>query len=92
MVMRVVTFGEAMLRLSPPTGSSLEKADEYRVEVAGAEANVAVALARLGVAARWISRLPQNDLGRRIAGKVREHGVDTRIVWADEGRVVVLHG
>ena len=85
--MRVVTFGEAMLRFSPPTGASLEKADQYGVEVAGAEANVAVALARLGTEARWISRLPRNQLGRRIAGKIREHGVDTRIVWADEGRV-----
>jgi 2-dehydro-3-deoxygluconokinase len=87
MLMRVVTFGEAMLRFSPPTGSSLEKADQYGVEVAGAEANVAVALARLGAEARWISRLPRNDLGRRIAGKIREHGVDTQIVWTDEGRV-----
>jgi 2-dehydro-3-deoxygluconokinase len=85
--MQVVTFGEAMLRLSPPIGASLEKADHYVVEVAGAEANVAVALARLGAEARWISRLPKNQLGRRIAGKIREHGVDTRIVWADEGRV-----
>lgn len=87
MAMRVVTFGETMLRFSPPAGSSLEKAGNYSVEVAGAEANVAVALARLGVEARWLSRLPQNDLGRRVAGKIREHGVDTRIMWSDEGRV-----
>lgn len=85
--MRVVTFGEAMLRFSPPISSSLEKADQYGVEVAGAEANVAVALARLGVDVRWLSRLPRNDLGRRIAGKIREHGVETRITWTDEGRV-----
>lgn len=85
--MRVVTFGETMLRFSPPTGSSLEKADQYTVEIAGAEANVAIALARLGADVRWLSRLPRNDLGRRIAGKIREHGVDTHIVWTDEGRV-----
>jgi 2-dehydro-3-deoxygluconokinase len=85
--MQVVTFGEAMLRLSPPIGASLEKADQYAVEVGGAEANVTVALARLGAEARWISRLPKNQLGRRIAGKIREHGVDARIIWADEGRV-----
>jgi len=86
--MRVITFGEAMLRFSPPTGSSLEKAEQYSVEPAGAEANVAVALARCDVDAAWVSRLPRNALGRRLAGRVRQHGVDvSRIVWSDEGRV-----
>jgi len=85
---RVVTFGEAMLRLSPPRDSSLEKAEEYLVETAGAEANVAVALARLGCESVWLSRLPSNALGRRIAGRVRAHGVDTsHIIWTDHGRV-----
>jgi 2-dehydro-3-deoxygluconokinase len=86
--MRVVTFGEAMLRFNPPIGSSLEKAERYDVEIAGAEANVAIALARLGLNVAWLSRLPRNALGRRVAAKIREHGVDTsRVVWTDEGRV-----
>lgn len=86
--MRVVTFGEAMLRFSSPAGSSLEKAERYDVEIAGAEANVAIALSRLGLDVAWASRLPLNALGRRVAAKIREHGVDTsHIVWTDEGRV-----
>jgi 2-dehydro-3-deoxygluconokinase len=85
---RVVTFGEAMIRLSPPSDSTLEKADELRIETAGAEANVAVALARLGYDAAWVSRLPRNALGRRIVGQLREHSVDTsRVIWTDDGRV-----
>lgn len=86
--LHVVTFGEAMIRLSPPRDSTLEEAGRFSVETAGSEANVAVALARLGVPATWISRLPRNALGRRIVGRLRVHGVDTsRIIWADHGRV-----
>src|SRR5947209_5495812 len=86
--MRVVTFGEAMLRLSPPYESSLEKAERLTMEIAGAEANVAIMLSRLGVSTAWISRLPRNALGRRVAAKVREHGVDvSRVTWSEDGRV-----
>jgi 2-dehydro-3-deoxygluconokinase len=73
---RIVTFGEAMLRLSVPGGVSLERAESFAVDIAGAEANVAVALARLGEDVAWISRVPDNALGRRTVNKLREHGVD----------------
>jgi 2-dehydro-3-deoxygluconokinase len=86
--MRVVTFGEAMLRLSPPADSSLEKAERFAVEIAGAEANVAIALARLGLESVWVSRLPRNALGRRVAASIREHGVDvSRVAWTNSGQV-----
>lgn len=77
-----------MLRLTVPAGSSLEDARTLHVHVAGAESNVAVALARLGVSAGWISRLVENALGRRICNEIRAHGVDiSRVVWANEGRI-----
>ena len=86
--MRVVTFGEAMLRFSPPVAESLEGADHFKVVVAGAEVNVAVALTRLGFSTSWMSRLPANVLGRRVIAAVRGHGVDTsHVQWADEGRL-----
>lgn len=84
----VVTLGEALIRLFPDQGDTLEQASCWRVSVAGAEANVAIALAGLGVRSAWISRLPQNPLGRRIAAALRAAGVDvSRVVWADQGRV-----
>ncbi|MBI4277555.1 MAG: sugar kinase [Armatimonadetes bacterium] len=86
----VVTLGEAMLRLSPEGGRPLEQAERLAVYAAGAEANVAVALARLGVRVGWVSRLVDNALGRKIAGELRRHGVDvSRVVWTPEGRVGV---
>jgi 2-dehydro-3-deoxygluconokinase len=82
----VVTFGETMLRLSPPSGERIETADSLECRTAGAESNVAVAAARLGADTVWLSKLPDSVLGRRVAGDIRSHGVDTRVAWSDQGR------
>jgi 2-dehydro-3-deoxygluconokinase len=74
-----------MLRLSVNDGQSLEAADTYRAEIAGAESTVAIDLARLGLAAGWVSRVPDNPLGRKVTNDLRRHGVDTsRVIWASE--------
>lgn len=83
----VVTLGEAMIRLAAPFGDALESAPHFEVRAAGAEANVAVALARVGFRSGWISKLAGDPLGRRIAGEMRRHGVDvSAVVWAQGGR------
>lgn len=85
--MALVTFGEAMLRLTPPGFQRLEQAASLEVQVGGGELNVAVGAARLGLATRWVSRLPENPLGRLIARRAREHGVDlSRVLWTPEDR------
>ncbi|MFD1512899.1 PfkB family carbohydrate kinase [Halomarina rubra] len=84
--MTLVTFGEASLWLAPPTGDRLANADRLRVRVDGVESNAAVAAAALGTDAVWLSKLPENALGRRIAGALRGHGVDVDVTWAVEGR------
>lgn len=84
----VVTFGETMIRLSPPDFKRLEQTSLLEVNVGGSELNVAVAAQRLGLATAYVTRLTINPLGRMIANKAREHGVDTtHIVWTDEDRV-----
>ena len=82
----LVTFGETMLRLSPPGDERIETADQYVVRAAGAESNVAVATQRLGLDATWVSKLPDSPVGRRVTGELASHGVETDIVWSDEGR------
>jgi 2-dehydro-3-deoxygluconokinase len=87
----VVTFGEAMLRLTPPGLRRLEHASAVDLGIAGAELNVAVALTRLGEPATWVSRLPDNALGRRVAAEARAAGVGTDgVEWAAEGRLGLL--
>jgi len=80
----LVTFGETMLRLSPPPGERIETARDIELRAAGAESNVAVAADRLGADATWASKLPDSPLGRRVASGVRQHGIDTQIVWSDD--------
>ncbi|MEX1158110.1 MAG: sugar kinase [Thermomicrobiales bacterium] len=85
----LVTFGETMIRLTADAGVRLEEADSLRVTIGGTESNVAVALARLGRRAAWLSNLPDNPLGHRIAGELRRHGVDTTHVRWSSGRAGV---
>jgi 2-dehydro-3-deoxygluconokinase len=80
-----------MLRFTPPGAQRLEQANAFDLWVAGAELNVAVALARLGEPASWVSRLPDNPLGRRLAAHARANGVATDGVdWDTDGRLGLL--
>jgi len=87
----LVTFGETMLRYTPPPGERLETADAFSVRVGGAESNVAVAAARLGRETAWLSKLPDSPLARRIGRTLRAQGVDVDVAWSDEGRLGVYY-
>lgn len=82
----LATFGESMLRLSPPDSHRLEVSDELELYVAGAESNVAVTADRLGIQSTWISKLPDTALGRRVTNALHELDVETEVVWSDTGR------
>jgi 2-dehydro-3-deoxygluconokinase len=83
----VVTFGEAMIRLAAPCHQRLEQVTSLEVTVGGAELNVATGVSRLGLPARWVSRLPDNPLGRMIRNRAREFGVDVAFVsWDPKAR------
>ena len=73
---RFVAFGEIMLRLSPPGRELLLQTPRFDVWVAGAEANVASGLARLGHDVGMASTVPDNDLGRAAISGLRANGVD----------------
>lgn len=84
----VTTTGEAMIRLSVPVGHRLEVTDQLDVRPGGAEANLTVALARMGRRAAWSGGLPKNPLGRFIANHLRVAGVDlSGVIWEEEGRL-----
>jgi 2-dehydro-3-deoxygluconokinase len=83
----VVCFGEMLLRLSPECGTPLAQANRLALDVGGAEANVAAALASLGQPTRMLTVLPDNALGRRALAALRGAGVDTAFVGAAPGRM-----
>lgn len=74
---RVVTFGEIMLRLSPPEQLRFSQARSFDVIYGGGESNVAVSLAHFGLEASFVTRLPANDIGEACLNYVRQFGVDT---------------
>ena len=78
----VVTFGEIMLRLKPPEFLRFAQARAFEATYGGGEANVAVALANFGIDARYVTALPDNDIGHACENYIRQFGVDTsHIVW-----------
>ena len=74
---RVVTFGEIMLRLSPPGFQRFAQARSFDVVYGGGEANVAVSLAEFGIPADFVTRLPANDIGEACHAFLRSTGVGT---------------
>ncbi|MFQ6037711.1 MAG: KHG/KDPG aldolase/sugar kinase fusion protein [Candidatus Aminicenantales bacterium] len=84
---RVVTFGELMLRLSPGPGVRLNSARTFHGHFGGAEANVAVCLARFGLRSSFVGALPENPLGDNACRTLRALGVDTRFLLRRPGRM-----
>lgn len=77
---KVVTFGELMIRLSPPHWIRLQKTRNFELNFGGAEANVAVSLARFGLNASFVTTLPSNDLGDNACDTLKMFGVDTQYI------------
>jgi 2-dehydro-3-deoxygluconokinase len=74
---RIVTFGEIMLRLKPPGAQRFFQSPLFEATFGGGEANVAVALARFGCDASFVSVVPPNAIGDACVGELRRQGVDT---------------
>ena len=75
--MKVVTFGEIMLRLATPEHQRFTQATSFRASFGGGEANVAVSLANFGMETEFVTRLPMNDLGQAVIMELRRHNVGT---------------
>jgi len=73
----VVTFGEIMLRLATPGYERFSQSTSFEASYGGGEANVAVSLANFGIPVKFITRLPDNDIGHSALMALRKLGVDT---------------
>ncbi len=79
---RVITFGEIMLRLAPNGYNRFFQNDQLQATFGGGEANVAVSLANFGLDAAYVTKLPDNAIGRGAVAALRGFGVDTsKIVY-----------
>lgn len=82
-----VCFGELLIRLSPPSRELLLQTPRLTTHYGGAEANVAISLARLGHDARMVSVVPDNALAQGALGELRRYGVDVSGVRTGQGRM-----
>lgn len=79
----VITFGEAMMMLVADRPGPLELAETFSKRTAGAETNVAIGLARLGLRVGWASRLGADSMARYLLGAMQAEGIDCSHVVCD---------
>jgi 2-dehydro-3-deoxygluconokinase len=87
MTARVVTFGEIMLRLSPPGFERLLQSPTFVATFGGAEANAAVSLAHFGLETDYVTRLPANAIGDAAIRALRAEGVRTEFIVRGGDRI-----
>ena len=89
--MRIVTFGEIMLRLAAPEHERFLQTPQFVATFGGAEANVAVALACFGTPATFVTVLPTNAIADAAVAELRRFGVDTSQIVRAAGRLGVYY-
>ncbi|WP_273566009.1 sugar kinase [Maribacter halichondriae] len=82
---KVITFGEVMMRLSPPGYEKFSQASSFELVYGGGEANVAISCAYLGMKAAHVTRFPDNALGKAATQFLRKHWLSTEhVVYGDD--------
>ena len=89
--MRVVTFGELMLRLAPEGYYRFVQVDKYGATFGGGEANVAVSLANYGVDVAFVSKIVKNPIGDSAVNSLRRYGVDTSLITRGGDRMGIYY-
>ena len=89
--MKVLTFGEIMLRLKAPGHERFFQSPMLEATFGGGEANVAVSLANYGMDAEFLTILPQNDIADACIGELRYFGVGTKKIVRGEGRMGIYY-
>ncbi len=88
---KVVTFGEIMLRLTPPNFKRFIQTHSFDVIYGGGEANVAVSLANYGVLVDYITKLPNNEIGDTCIQFLRQFGVNTKNIVRGGNRIGIYY-
>ena len=89
--MKVITFGEIMLRLAPNGYYRFFQNDQMQATFGGGEANVAVSLANFGLDSAYVTKLPKHAIGQAAVDSLRYFGVDTSKVVRGGDRVGIYY-
>jgi 2-dehydro-3-deoxygluconokinase len=86
---KYITFGEIMLRLTPPDHETILQTPRFVATFGGAEANVAVSLANYGEDVAYVTAAPSNPIGDAMIAEVRKFGVCTKFIRRSGDRLGV---
>ena len=87
----VVTFGELMMRLTPPGFERFSQCNSWDITFGGAEANVSVALSAWGVKSAFVSKIPCHEVGQSAVNSLRKYGVNTDFIVRGGERLGVYY-
>lgn len=90
-IMKVVCFGEVMLRLNPPGYERFAQTSSLVYNIGGAEANVAVSTSNYGIESSFVTRLPAHEIGTSVINMLRRYGVDTSQIIRGGSRVGIYY-
>src|SRR3954468_18383415 len=88
---KVVTFGELMLRLSPPGFERFLQTPQFVATFGGGEANAAVSLAQFGLDSYYVTRLPKHEIGEAAVRALRAGGVRTDYIVRGGDRIGIYY-
>lgn len=88
---KILTVGEIMLRLQPPSCDRIRQTRSFDIAFGGGEANVAVCLAQLGDKSKFFTALPNNEIGLACMGELRKYGVDVSEIILDGDRLGIYY-
>lgn len=89
--MKVITFGEIMLRLAPEGYYRFVQAEKFGATFGGGEANVSVSLANYGIDTAFVTKLPNHELGQAAVNSLRKYGVNTDFIVRGGPRVGIYY-
>lgn len=88
---KIVTFGEAMMRLAPPGYQRFLQANSFDATYAGGEANVAASLAQYGYDAYFVTKLPPHEIGQACRCFLQKYGIKTDYIKMEGSRLGVYY-
>lgn len=88
---KILGFGEIMLRLIPPNNQKIIQANSFDAVYSGGEANVIASLAMFGHNTKFVTKLPDNHLGKLVLNKFRGYNIDVNDIILGEGRLGIYY-
>lgn len=89
--MKVVTFGEVMIRFNPERSLRILQTNKFEATLAGSEANVSVSLANYGLETSFVTKLPTHEMGDFVINEMRKYGVDMSDTVRGGNRVGIFY-